>query len=55
VPVLPASGIVKVTLEEWDPEEIEKLRSTASEVSHLSFFDQHVEHAQALSAVTRAH
>jgi hypothetical protein len=53
VPALPGSGVVKVNLEEWDPEAIEELRSTASAVSHLSFFARHVEHAYALSAVAR--
>jgi hypothetical protein len=54
VPKLPASGFVKVNLEEWDPESIEALRATASKVSDLSFFDQHVEHAYALRAVAGA-
>jgi hypothetical protein len=54
VPPLPASGIVKVNLEEWDPQLIAELRSTASAVAHLSFFDRHVEHAYALKAVARA-
>jgi hypothetical protein len=54
VPALPASGVVKVNLEEWDPQSIAELRSTASAVSHLSFFDRHVEHAYALRAVARA-
>lgn len=51
---LPASGVVKVNMEDWDSESMEALRVTASTVSHLPFFEQHVEHAYALSAVARA-
>jgi hypothetical protein len=51
---LPASGVVKVNMEDWDSESIAVLRETASTVSHLPFFAQYVEHAYALSAVARA-
>jgi hypothetical protein len=51
---LPGSGVVKVNLEEWDPQSIAEWRSTASAVAHLAFFARHVEHAYALSAVARA-
>jgi hypothetical protein len=51
---LPASGVVKVNTEDWDSESIAALRVTASTVSHLPFFEQHVEHAYALSVVARA-
>jgi hypothetical protein len=54
VPELPASGIVTVNVEEWDPDSRAAVRETASTISDLPFFAQHVEHGSALSAVVRA-